>query len=85
MRSMFLAVGYSILSGCAYSIVDIDTSHSEATCVRQCSNSYSNCASSGNQVGFKTETLRACREAYSVCISTCPPKDEKTGVSPRTQ
>ena len=60
--------------GCAYSITDIDVSKSEPTCVRQCSTSYSSCVSQGNQIGFKTETLRACREAYAVCIQTCPTK-----------
>lgn len=62
------------LSGCAYSIKDIDVSKSEPSCVRECSKSYSQCASSGPSVGFKTETLRACREAYEVCINTCPAK-----------
>ena len=68
---MFVLV---VLSGCAYSIADIDVSNSEPTCVRECSNTYSSCVSGGNQVGAKTETLRACREAYSVCVNTCPQK-----------
>ncbi len=62
------------LAGCAYSIMDIDTSKSDSSCVRECTSNYSSCASGGNQIGFKTETLRACREAYSICISTCPEK-----------
>ena len=62
------------LIGCAYSIKDIDVSNSDPNCVRECSNTYSSCVSGGNQVGAKTETLRACREAYSVCVSTCPSK-----------
>lgn len=60
------------LSGCAYSIEDIDVSKSEPSCVRQCTASYSSCASNGPAVGFKTETLRACRESYSICVKTCP-------------
>lgn len=60
--------------GCAYSITDIDISKSEPACVRQCSTSYSSCVSQGNQIGFKTETLRACRESYAVCVQTCPAK-----------
>lgn len=60
------------LSGCAYSIEDIDVSKSAPSCVRQCTASYSSCASNGPAVGLKTETLRACRDAYSVCVKTCP-------------
>ena len=63
-----------ITFGCAYSIADIDISKSEPACVRQCSSSYSSCVSQGNQIGFKTETLRACRESYAVCVQTCPAK-----------
>jgi hypothetical protein len=62
------------LSGCAYSIAEIDVSNAEPSCVRQCAETYSTCVSGGPSVGAKTETLRACREAYSICISTCPPK-----------
>ena len=63
-----------LLTGCAYSIADIDISKTEPKCARECSITYSSCVSGGNQVGFKTETLRACREAYVVCIQTCPTK-----------
>lgn len=69
---LFLSI--FLIVGCAYSITDIDISKSEPTCVRQCSTSYSSCVSQGNQIGFKTETLRACRESYAVCIQTCPIK-----------
>lgn len=62
------------LTGCAYSIADIDVSNTDPVCARECSKTYSECVSGGNQVGFKTETLRACREAYEVCIKTCPEK-----------
>lgn len=63
------------LVGCAYSIADIDVSKADPACVRQqCLASYSPCVSGGNQVGFKTETLRACQEAYKVCVQTCPVK-----------
>lgn len=64
----------ALLTGCAYSIKDVDTSKAEPSCVRQCTTSYSSCVSGGPSIGFKTETLRACGEGYSVCISTCPPK-----------
>ena len=69
-----MLVSGSLLVGCAYSIADIDVSKSDPTCVRQCSTVYSSCVSGGNQVGFKTETLRACQESYKVCIQTCPAK-----------
>lgn len=62
------------LSACSYSIKDVDINGLEPGCVRECSNSYSICVSQGNQVGFKTETLRACRESYVVCTNTCPVK-----------
>ena len=70
--TLLLTIG--IVTGCAYSITDIDVSKAEPTCVRQCSVHYSSCVSQGNQIGFKTETLRACREAYAVCVQTCPTK-----------
>ena len=60
------------LIGCAYSISGIDVSNKDSSCIRQCTVSYSSCASGGPSVGFKTETLRACREAYSICVGTCP-------------
>ena len=73
MKIIFLSA-LVVLSGCAYSIKDVDVSKSEPNCVRECSKSYSQCASTGPAVGFKTETLRACKESYEVCISTCPSK-----------
>ena len=63
-----------LLAGCAYSITDVDVSNLEPSCVRECSTNYSSCVSAGNQIGLKTETLRACRESYVVCTNTCPPK-----------
>jgi len=75
MMKLLVSLSLSLLiSACAYSIADIDVSKSEPTCVRQCSTTYSACVSGGNQVGFKTETLRACQESYKVCIQTCPAK-----------
>ena len=72
---LFLALGCVLFElGCAYSISDIDISKSDPACTRQCSIAYSSCVSGGNQIGFKTETLKACRESYQVCIQTCPIK-----------
>lgn len=74
LNKSLLVFAPTLLSACAYSITDIDITKSEPVCVRQCSTSYSSCVSQGNQVGFKTETLRACRESYAVCVQTCPIK-----------
>ena len=63
-----------LLSGCAYSIADIDVTKAEPNCARLCTTTYSGCVSGGNQIGFKTETLRACREAFDACVKTCPVK-----------
>ncbi len=73
MKKLSLLVSLFMV-GCAYSISDIDVSKYESLCVRQCTANYSSCVSGGNQIGFKTETLRACQESYKVCIQTCPPK-----------
>jgi hypothetical protein len=62
------------LAGCAYSIEDIDISKTEPACARQCTATYSSCIHGGPVVGAKTEILRACREAYSICTRTCPAK-----------
>lgn len=71
---VMLAFATVVLSGCAYSIKDIDISKAAPSCVRECSHSYGTCSGNGPVVGFKTETLRACREAYEVCVNTCPEK-----------
>jgi hypothetical protein len=74
---MFKRVGAIItllLSGCAYSIADIDLSNTQPVCARQCTSTYSHCVSDGPSIGVKTETLRACKEAYVACVSTCPAK-----------
>lgn len=75
MRLMFTSMFVLLfLSACAYRITDIDVSDKEPKCVRECTATYSNAVSQGNQVGFKTETLRAAKDAYSICVSTCPNK-----------
>ena len=63
---------FIIFSGCAYSISEIDITKTESTCARDCIKIYSQCISGGPSVGAKTETLRACKEAYQLCIQTCP-------------
>ena len=75
MKTYLAVLGVAVLlSGCAYSISDIDVSHAQPACVRECSHAYGQCTTGGPVVGFKTETLRACRETYQICINTCPAK-----------
>lgn len=71
-KRLFLSALTMLLASCAYSINDIDVTKTEPSCTRQCTTAYSSCVSGGNQVGFKTETLRACREAFAACVQTCP-------------
>lgn len=73
-KTLFIIMLSFTLFGCAYSIKDVDTSKAKPECVRECTASYSSCVSQGNQIGFKTETLRACKEAYEICINSCPAK-----------
>lgn len=63
-----------LLSGCSYRITDVDVSGKDKQCVRECTKSYSNAVSQGNQIGFKTETLRAAKDAFVICIDTCDSK-----------
>ena len=74
MKLIAAVLSVAALAGCAYSIENIDTSKAEPSCVRQCTATYSQCVQGGPAVGLKTETLRACREAYAVCVRTCPAK-----------
>ena len=74
MKTLCAFAFITLLQACAYSISDIDLSKVDPVCARQCTANYSACVSGGNQIGFKGETLRACREAYSVCVKTCPEK-----------
>lgn len=73
-QKILLAALPLLVAGCAYSISDIDVTKAEPGCARQCTATYSACVSGGNQIGLKTETLRACREAYAACVNTCPMK-----------
>ncbi len=69
-----LILGAVALTGCAYSIKDIDVTKVEPECGRQCTTTYSSCVQGGPIIGSKMETLRACREAYAACVQTCPAK-----------
>lgn len=70
----FLMGVFAFLSGCAYSIENIDVSGSDSACVRDVLKTYSTCINGGPSIGAKTETLRACREAYQIGVNTCPTK-----------
>ena len=74
MKRMLLILGLVTLSGCAYSIAEIDISKSEPICARQCTTTYSQCVQGGPVIGSKMETLRACKEGFEMCIKTCPSK-----------
>jgi uncharacterized lipoprotein YajG len=52
-KLFFTAVFITILSGCAYSINEIDVTKTDPICTRQCTATYSSCVSGGNQVGLK--------------------------------
>jgi hypothetical protein len=73
-KRVFCVLGAALVSGCAYSIKDVDVSKAAPMCVRECTATYSACVSGGPSVGLKTETLRACGDAYAVCIASCPAK-----------
>jgi len=75
MRKQFLWVLVAtLLAGCASSIKDVDASKAAPACVRECTATYSACVAGGPSVGFKTELLRACSDAYAICIANCPAK-----------
>ena len=78
-KLILLLVGLFALSGCTSdSIKDIDVSNSDPSCVRDCSDNHSLCVT---QVGiykyFVPEALKGCREAYEVCVNTCPEKQSE--------
>lgn len=70
--SKFAATSLAVaLSACnSYRIDDIDVTHKERTCARECTANYSSCVSGGKV----PEILLACRDAYSACVRTCPAK-----------
>lgn len=68
------AVTALLVAGCTTTdLRDIDVSKAAPACARECTTAYSQCVSGGPSVGFKTETLGACKEALRLCVSTCPP------------
>jgi hypothetical protein len=64
LPQLFLATG--LLAGCV-SLADVDTSKKDPICVRQCSISVSQCMGNGGYV-------RGCKDAFRICIESCPDK-----------
>lgn len=63
------------LTGCTTTnLSDININKAEPNCARQCTANYSQCISGWTQIGFRTETLTACKEALKLCVQTCPDK-----------
>lgn len=61
-----------LLAGCASSdLSDIDIGHADKACARECTTAYSGCISGGPSVGFKTETINACKASLRLCVKTC--------------
>ena len=56
-----------VLYGCV-SLADIDTTKKNQNCVRQCSTTVSQCM--GNAIG--QPQMSACKEAFKICIDSCP-------------
>ncbi len=60
-----------LFSGCARSIADIDISHADKSCVRQCTMAYSSSIS----VPFADPiAMNRAADAYEVCVKTCTDK-----------
>jgi hypothetical protein len=66
-----LLVFLAILAGCSTSIETIEVSDKNPQCVRQCSETFSSCVSGGL---YHPSRNSACKEAYQVCVKTCPNK-----------
>lgn len=71
-------VGLMVTLGCSTTAGDvskIDTSGRDQACVRQCTATYSDCASGAGRtigVGNMASVLGACRSGYEACVGTCP-------------
>lgn len=59
------------LIGCVSGgIDDVNTSGKNQSCVRQCTNTYSNCIGASLSIAAQ----RACASGFRVCANTCPDK-----------
>lgn len=74
---LIVSIGLVLISinGCAYRITDVNVKGKDKSCIRECTKSYSDAVSKGNQIGSKMETLRASKDAFVICVNTCD--DEK--------
>jgi uncharacterized protein YcfL len=70
MKSLYIGVlSLFALAGCV-SMNDIDVSKVQPECARQCTTSYSQCAT-----GFQTVSSQmGCRDNLKLCVQTCPAK-----------
>lgn len=57
-----------LFSGCARSIADIDISHADKGCVRQCTTAYSGSVS---QPFLSAMSMNRAADSYEVCVKTC--------------
>ncbi len=62
-----------VLVGCVAVTNDVDVSHVEPTCARQCTMAYSSCVSAP-AVGTPSVLFYQCKEGLKLCTQTCPPK-----------
>lgn len=77
-KIMFAAIFF--FSGCAHSSLDTDVSNLDPACVRECSKTYSQCASSANlrgDFGLVSVALRKCSEDRKACVEKCPQIEPK--------
>ena len=72
MKSLIYAIpAILLLTGCARSITDIDISHADKGCVRQCTMAYS---SSISLPVLNTMAMNRAADSYEVCVKTCEQK-----------
>lgn len=72
MKSLiYVILAILLLSGCARSIADIDISHADKSCVRQCTIAYS---SSISLPFANTMAMNRAADSYEVCVKTCTDK-----------
>lgn len=68
VTTILLFIGVMLMSGCARSIADIDVSHADKGCVRQCTMAYS---SSVSLPFANTIAMNRAADSYEICVKTC--------------
>lgn len=72
MKSLIYVIpAILLLSGCARSIADINTSNADKSCVRQCTMAYS---SSISGPFVSAMSMNRAADSYEVCVKTCTDK-----------